>query len=34
MGETLSFPLEGGKVVKATITSTVFYDKDGGRINA
>ncbi|MFO1034549.1 MAG: sarcosine oxidase subunit alpha family protein [Hyphomicrobiales bacterium] len=34
MGETISFPLQGGKVVKAKITDTVFYDKDGGRINA
>ncbi len=34
MGETISFPLEGGKVVTAKITDTVFYDKDGGRINA
>ena len=34
MGETISFPLEGGKVVKAKITDTVFYDKDGGRISA
>ncbi|MDE2385875.1 MAG: sarcosine oxidase subunit alpha family protein [Alphaproteobacteria bacterium] len=34
MGETISFPLEGGKVVRAKITDTVFYDKDGGRINA
>ncbi len=33
IGETISFPLEGGKVVKAKITDTVFYDKDGGRIN-
>jgi sarcosine oxidase, subunit alpha len=33
MGQTLSFPLEGGKVVKAKVTSTVFYDKDGGRMN-
>ncbi len=33
MGETISFPLEGGKVVKAKITDTVFYDKDGGRIH-
>jgi sarcosine oxidase, subunit alpha len=33
MGETLSFPLEGGKVVKATIVDQVFYDKDGGRMN-
>ena len=34
MGEVISFPLEGGKVVKAKITGTVFYDKDGGRIHA
>ncbi len=34
MGELISFPLEGGKVVKAKITSTVFYDQDGGRIHA
>jgi sarcosine oxidase subunit alpha len=34
MGESISFPLEGGKVVKAKITDTVFYDKDGGRISA
>ena len=34
MGETISFPLAGGKVVKARITDTVFYDKDGGRIHA
>jgi len=33
MGETISFPVERGKVVKAKITDTVFYDKDGGRIN-
>jgi sarcosine oxidase, subunit alpha len=34
MGEVLNFPLEGGKVVKAKITDTVFYDKEGGRIHA
>ncbi len=34
MGEVISFPLEGGKVMKATITDTVFYDKEGGRIHA
>jgi sarcosine oxidase subunit alpha len=34
MGEVISFPLEGGKVVRAKITDTVFYDKDGGRIHA
>ncbi len=33
MGQTLSFPLEGGKVMKAKVTSTVFYDQDGGRMN-
>jgi sarcosine oxidase, subunit alpha len=33
MGETISFPLEGGKVVKARVVDHVFYDKDGGRIN-
>jgi sarcosine oxidase subunit alpha len=33
MGDTLSFPLEGGKVMKAKITDTVFYDKEGGRIH-
>ena len=34
IGETISFPLDGGKVMKAVITETVFYDKEGGRINA
>jgi sarcosine oxidase subunit alpha len=34
MGETISFPLEGGKVMRAVITDTVFYDKEGARINA
>jgi sarcosine oxidase subunit alpha len=33
MGETLSFPLPGGKVVRATITDTVFYDKEGAKLN-
>jgi sarcosine oxidase, subunit alpha len=33
MGEVLSFPLEGGTVMKAKITDTVFYDKEGGRIH-
>jgi sarcosine oxidase subunit alpha len=32
MGETLSFPLEG-KVVRAKIVDTVFYDKEGSRLN-
>ena len=33
MGETISFALEGGKVVKARIVDHVFYDKEGARIN-
>lgn len=33
MGETISFPLPGGKVVQATITGTVFYDKEGAKLN-
>ena len=33
MGETISFPLAGGKVVKAKITETVFYDKEGAKLN-
>ncbi len=33
MGEVISFPLDGGKVMKATITDTVFYDKEGGRLH-
>jgi sarcosine oxidase subunit alpha len=33
MGETLSFPLEGGKVMKATICDPVFLDKEGARQN-
>jgi sarcosine oxidase, subunit alpha len=33
MGEVISFPLEGGKVMKATVTDTVFYDKEGGRLH-
>jgi sarcosine oxidase subunit alpha len=33
MGDTLSFPLEGGRVVKATICDPVFYDKEGARQN-
>jgi sarcosine oxidase subunit alpha len=31
-GETISFPVEG-KVIKATITDTVFYDKEGARLH-
>jgi sarcosine oxidase subunit alpha len=33
MGETLSFPLEGGKVIKARVVDPVFYDKEGARQN-
>jgi len=33
MGETVSFPLEGGKVVEATIVSPVFLDEEGKRQN-
>jgi len=33
MGDTLSFPLEGGKVMRATIVDPVFYDKEGARQN-
>ncbi|MCB1378473.1 MAG: sarcosine oxidase subunit alpha family protein [Alphaproteobacteria bacterium] len=33
MGETISFPLEGGKVVRAKITDPVFYDKEGAKQN-
>ena len=31
MGETIYAPLANGRVIKATISSTVFYDKDGGK---
>jgi glycine cleavage system aminomethyltransferase T len=31
MGETVSFPLEGGKVVEAKIVSPVFLDPEGKR---
>ena len=33
MGETISFPLEGGAVVKAKITDPVFYDREGEKQN-
>jgi sarcosine oxidase subunit alpha len=33
MGETLSFPLAGGKVMKARIVDPVFYDAQGARQN-
>ena len=34
MGETLSFPLEDGKVARARIVDPVFYDKEGAKLNA
>jgi sarcosine oxidase subunit alpha len=33
LGETISFPLPGGKVMRAKITDTVFYDKEGAKLN-
>ena len=33
MGETLSFPLEDGKVARARIVDPVFYDKEGAKLN-
>ena len=33
MGETISFPLESGKVIRAKISDVVFYDKEGARQN-
>ncbi len=33
MGEVLTFPLEGGKVIRATVVDPVFYDKEGARQN-
>jgi hypothetical protein len=33
MGDTVSFPLEGGKVVEAKIVSPVFLDAEGERQN-
>jgi sarcosine oxidase subunit alpha len=33
MGETLYAPLANGRVVKATITEPVFYDKEGAKSN-
>ncbi|MGI9483700.1 MAG: glycine cleavage T C-terminal barrel domain-containing protein, partial [Hyphomicrobiales bacterium] len=33
MGETIFFPLEGGKIVKAKIADPVFYDKEGEKQN-
>jgi len=33
MGETVYAPLANGRVVKATITAPVFYDKEGAKAN-
>lgn len=33
MGEVLSFPVENGRVIKATIVDPVFFDKEGARQN-
>ena len=32
MGETLSVPLADGRILRATVTDPVFYDKEGERI--
>jgi sarcosine oxidase subunit alpha len=34
MGETLTFPIDGNKVIRAKIVDPVFYDKEGARQNA
>lgn len=34
MGETVYAPLSNGRVIEATITSPVFYDKEGAKSNA
>ena len=34
MGETVYAPLADGRVIKATITEALFYDKDGSKANA
>ena len=34
MGETVYAPLASGRVIKATITEPVFYDKEGSKSNA
>ncbi|RLA32366.1 MAG: sarcosine oxidase subunit alpha, partial [Gammaproteobacteria bacterium] len=34
MGETVYAPLANGRVIKATITEPVFYDKEGSKSNA
>ena len=34
MGETVYAPLADGRVIRATITEPVFYDKEGSKANA
>ncbi|MCP3690289.1 MAG: sarcosine oxidase subunit alpha, partial [Gammaproteobacteria bacterium] len=34
MGEAVYAPLASGRVIKATITDTIFFDKEGARANA
>jgi hypothetical protein len=34
MGETLFAPLADGRVIEATITEPLFYDKEGAKANA
>lgn len=33
MGETLTFPVGGNKVINATVVDPVFYDKEGEKQN-
>ncbi|MBT4890182.1 MAG: hypothetical protein HON65_11585, partial [Rhodospirillales bacterium] len=34
MGETLHVPMMDGKVMRVTVTDTVFFDKEGERARA
>ena len=33
MGEQVVVPLMNGKIIEATVTDTIFYDKEGKRNN-
>jgi sarcosine oxidase subunit alpha len=33
MGETVYAPLSDGRILKATITQPLFYDKEGAKSN-
>ena len=33
MGDVVKIPLMSGKVIEATITDSIFYDKEGARNN-